>query len=79
MEIGDRVYKKGESLYYTNMYGKQIPNGTAGTIKRLRKRYENTPNFYILYSIHFDRYQYKDELLDQYEASSLRIIEPGEP
>ena len=79
MEVGDRVYKKGESLYFTNLYGKNISNGTPGTIKRIKRRYENTPNFYILYCIHFDGYEYNNELLDQYESSSLKMSEPGEP
>jgi len=50
---------------------KNIPNGTMGTIMRLRKRYENTPNFYTLYVVKFDGFEYNDELIDQYDSNAL--------
>ena len=78
--IHDRVRKTGESYYPNlNFSGKSIaPSGTNGTILRLRRRYENTPNFYILYVVKFDGYEYTDTLVDQYELSSLQLIGPGE-
>ncbi len=73
---GDRVTKINDSHYPNlNFSGKIIvPIGTKGTVMRLRKRYEHTPNFYILYIVQFDGYDYDDELIDQYEGSSLQNV-----
>ena len=72
--IGDRVTKINDSHYPNlNFSGKKIiPFGTKGTVMRLRKRYEHTPNFYVLYIIKFDDYEFYDELIDQYEGTSLQ-------
>lgn len=72
--IGDRVTKINDSHYPNlNFSGKPIiPIGTQGTVMRLRKRYEHTPNFYVLYIIKFDGYDFDDELMDQYEGASLQ-------
>lgn len=79
MEKGDRVCKIGDPYYANlNFTGKKIPNATLGTIMRLRNRYENTPNFYTLYVVKFDGFDYSDELIDQYNLSAIKLVVPGE-
>lgn len=75
ISVGDRVTKINDSYYPNlNFSGKKVvPIGTLGTVMRLRKRYEHTPNFYILYIVHFDGYDFDDELMDQYDSSSLQL------
>jgi ATP-dependent exoDNAse (exonuclease V) alpha subunit len=68
----ERFCKVGNPYYANlNFTQKNIPNGTMGTIMRLRKRYENTPNFYTLYVVKFDGFEYNDELIDQYDSNGL--------
>lgn len=73
LSVQDRVCKKHGSYYPTlNLSGRCIaPIGTHGTIMRVRKRYEHTPHFYILYVVKFDGYDYTDDLIDQYESHAL--------
>jgi len=72
--VGDRVTKISDSHYPNlNFSGKPIiPIGTKGTVVRLRKRYDNTPCFYVLYIVKFDDFDFTDELIDQYEGSALQ-------
>jgi hypothetical protein len=72
--VGDRVTKISDSHYPNlNFSGKPIiPIGSKGTVMRLRKPYDYTPNFNVLYVIKFDDYNFNDELIDQYKGSSLQ-------
>ncbi len=72
--IGDRVTKIKDSHYPNLNFSRKkiIPFGARGTVMRIRKRYEHTPNFYVLYVIKFDGYEYDDELIDQYDGTSLQ-------
>ncbi|NDB59406.1 hypothetical protein EB001_13290 [bacterium] len=73
--VGDRV-KKIRDCYYSHAGDKSgVEIGEVGTIMRIRSRYENTPNAYVLYIVQFDNHLFDDNKLEnQYTESSLELV-----
>ena len=73
--VGDRV-KKVQICYYSHAGDNSgVEIGEVGTIMRIRSRYENTPNAYVLYIVQFDNHLFDDNKLEnQYTEFSLELL-----
>lgn len=73
LQIGSRCTKIN-SCFYHRVCGDPVPDGTHGTVVRIRSRYQNTPAAYNLYVVQFDgQPTINDNAIDhQYDESSLK-------
>ena len=70
-KVGDTVEVNGRSEY--NDRG-NIPIGTIGKIKEIRRRYVNTPNEYNVYKLSFDCIPDGDVLTYNYQSMNFTKI-----
>jgi len=70
-KVGDTVEVNGRSEY--NDRG-NIPIGTIGKIKEIRRRYVNTPNEYNVYKLSFDGIPDGDDLTNNYQSMNFTKI-----
>lgn len=66
-DIGDRVITTSKPVY-----DGKIPIGTSGTIIKIRKRYQDSPNAYCQYKIHVDGYDDGDDLTNLFDEMDIK-------